>query len=145
MQQILRKRVWRNLRQNFLRYFALMAMIIMGMFLIVSLVAAADTVVIRTGEYAKECKVEDGQFTVFVPLSSEQTEKIEEKGVTLEKMFYQDFSIKNKSTIRVFKDRKKINLISFIKGEAAKKSDEIVLERRYCEEHDISVGDTISI
>ena len=45
MQKILRKRVWRDLRENSFRYLALGLLIVLGMYLIVSLVGAAETVI----------------------------------------------------------------------------------------------------
>lgn len=43
------------------------------------------------------------------------------------------------------KNRTEINLIAFDSGRAAAKIGEIALEKRYCEEHGYSVGDTIKI
>ena len=49
-------------------------------------------------------------------------------------MFYLDFA-KQKETIRVFQNRQKINLVALREGRLAEKENEIVLERRYAEEH----------
>ena len=46
MQHILRKRVWRNLKKKFPRYLALVAIITMSMYLIVSIVASSDTIIL---------------------------------------------------------------------------------------------------
>ena len=73
MQKILRKRVFRDLRENLFRYLALGLLIIFGMYLIVGMVAAADTIIIGTKDAAKEQCVEDGEFTVFAPLSDSES------------------------------------------------------------------------
>ena len=54
MQKILRKRIFRDLRENFLRYLALGFLIILGMYIIISLVAAADTIISGTQSAAAE-------------------------------------------------------------------------------------------
>lgn len=60
MQKILRKRILRDLRENLFRYLALGFLIILGMYMVISLVAAAETVITGTTEAAKENRVEEG-------------------------------------------------------------------------------------
>ena len=145
MQKILRKRVFRNLKTNLFRYLALGLLIILGMYLIVSLVGAAETVITGVDKNAEENKLEDGEFTVFVPLKASEIKKLTEKGISLESMFYLDFELKDTSTVRVFQNRETINLLSLDDGRLAKTDKEVVLEKRYCEEHGLVVGDDIEI
>ena len=145
MQKILRKRVWRDLKENFLRYLALGLLIVLGMYLVVSLVGAADTIIIGTKQMAEENRCEDGQFGVFVPLSKQEKEKITGQGITLEEMFYLDFSVDDKNTLRIYQNRQKINKIALDEGRLAEKNDEILLEKRYAEEHSYELGDTLTI
>ena len=53
MNKILIKRVFRNLKNNFVRYFALFLLIVMGMYLVVSMIDSADTVINGVNEKAK--------------------------------------------------------------------------------------------
>ena len=145
MQKILRKRVWRDLKENFLRYLALGLLIVLGMYLVVSLIGAADTIIIKTKQLAEENQCEDGQFGVFVPLSKQEKEKITGQGITLEEMFYLDFSVEDKNTLRIYQNRQEINKIVPDEGRLAEKNDEILLEKRYAEEHSYELGDTITI
>lgn len=145
MQKILKKRVLRDLKSNAFRYCALSFLIVLGMYLIVSIVGSADTVVIRVNELSKENKLEDGEFSVFVPLTDAQEMELIEKGVNLEKMFSLDFILEDKSTIRVFKNRKSINLLSLDKGRAAENKGEAVIEKRYSQENALDIGDAITI
>lgn len=144
MQKILRKRVLRDLKKNLFRYLALGFMIILGMYIIISLVGAADTIILGTAAKGQENLVEDGEFEVFVPLREETEETLTGKGITLERMFYLDFQAEDESTIRVYQNREAINLVDIEEGRTAEASDEIVLEKRYCEENGISVGDLIT-
>lgn len=145
MQKILRKRLLRDLKANAFRYLALALLIILSMYLIVSLVSAAETVIGRVEELAESHHLEDGEFTVFVPLTKEQEKDLEDKGAVLESMFYLDFSTDKEETLRLFKTREELNLLSLETGRAAKAKGEAVLEKRYCQEQQISVGDTVKI
>lgn len=52
---------------------------------------------------------------------------------------------KQKETIRVFQNRQKTNLVALREGRLAEKENEIVLERRYAEEHQYTVGSQITL
>ena len=93
MQKILRKRIFRDLKENQFRYLALALLVVFGMYIVIGLVGAADTVIIRTAERAKANRVEDGQFAVFVPLTEKEKAFLEEEGITLEEHFYLDYAL----------------------------------------------------
>lgn len=144
MQKILRKRILRDLKENLFRYLALGLLIVLGMYIVVSLVGAADTIMIGTEEKARENRREDGEFTVFVPLSGQQEERLEAAGVELEEHFYLDYQMEGEKALRIFKIRESIDLADMEQGSLPETKDGIALERRFCEENDISVGDEVS-
>ena len=145
MQKILSKRILRDLKENSMRYLALSALIILCMYVIISLIGTADTIILGTKKLAESNYLEDGEFSLFVPLSDKETEELTDQGITLEEQFYLDYAMEDGSTIRVFQNRKKINLIEIIEGKEAETDTELVVERRFAEEHDIEIGDSIVI
>lgn len=144
MQKVLRKRIWRDFKSNLPRYLALSLLIILAMYLVVSLVGAAETI-IRGSENAdsRQC-VEDGDFSLFVPMKDEEMEDLEADGVTIEPQFYMDYEIDEDHTIRIFANRDEINKIDLVKGTLAEKGNELVVERQFAEKNDISAGDVIT-
>ena len=68
MQRILRKRIFRELKENIFRYLALGFLIILRMNIVISLVEAAYSIIEGTKDAAEANNVEDVQFQVFVPL-----------------------------------------------------------------------------
>ncbi len=147
MQRVLRKRVLRDLKANFLRYLALGLMVVMGMFIVVSIVGSAETLTNGTKKLAEETNLEDGEFSVFVPLTKAEIEEIKKMDIALEEQFYLDYirDDEDKSTVRIFKVRKNINQIKYIEGNAPSAEGEIVVEKRYSEEHSIKVGESFDI
>lgn len=145
MQGVLRKRVLRDLRENLFRYLALSALIIFSMYLVISMLGAAETIIRGTGDFAKQKHLEDGEFTVFVPLKEQEIASLEKKGVEIEPIFSMDYSMEDKSVMRVFQVRKDIDQISAEQGELPKSAQEILVEKRYSDEHHLQVGDTITI
>lgn len=144
MQNILKNRVFRDLKENLLRYLAIGMLIILGMYIIISLIGAADTIILGVDKKAEENQMEGGQFRVFVPLTDAETKKLEEEGISLEAMFYLDFE-EDGSVLRVFQNRETINLVDLDEGRLAQNNKEAVLEKRYCQEHDIQIGDSVEI
>lgn len=144
MQKVLRKRIWRDFKSNLPRYLALSLLIILAMYLVVSLVGAAETI-IRGSENAdsRQC-VEDGDFSLFVPMKDEEMEDLEADGVTIEPQFYMDYEIDEDHTIRIFANRDEVNRIDPVKGTLAEKGNELVVERQFAEKNDISAGDVIT-
>ena len=145
MNKVLNKRILRDLRANFARYLALLMMIIAGMFIIIAIVGAAETIITGTHSLAAENRVEDGQFSVFIPLTEGQENELADSGVTIEKMFSADMKMSDGSTLRLMKVREKINFIQLDEGVLPTKTGEAVIEKRYSEEHGISIGDSVEV
>lgn len=145
MQKVLQKRILRDFKTNIVRYLALGFLIILSMYLVVSMLAAAETIIRGSQKSDKESNVEDGEFSLFVPMKDYEWEKLEDKGITLEKMFFMDYSVEDDITLRVFQNREQINRMILKEGSLAEKEDEVVLERRYAEIHDIQLGDAVEI
>ena len=143
MQKVLRKRVFRSLKKHFVRYAMLGMMIALGIFLVVTIVGSAETLIRGTEDMAKETNLEDGEFEVFVPLTKSEKDHIAGMGIELEEQFFFDQQMEKESdgTVRIFKVRKNINRLHMIEGAEPLKEDEIAIEKRYAEEHDIHTGD----
>ena len=92
MQKVLRKRVLRNLRRHMGRYFALCLLVILGVFIVVSLLGAAQNIIDGTAEFAQKNRIEDGEWETFIPLRQEQLQELDGKGIEVEEQFYLDFS-----------------------------------------------------
>lgn len=145
MQKVLRKRVLRDLKENLFRYIALAFLIIMGMYVIVSLIGAGYTIIDNGETHDEANKIEDGQFSVFVPLSDEEISRLEDAGAEVEGMFYEDYDVMDGKTIRVFANRENIDLVECDEGNLAEADDEIVVEKRFSQVNEVSIGDTIQI
>lgn len=142
---ILFKRVLRDLKSGFARYIALALLIVFSLFIVISLMGAADTIIDSTVISDRELNCEDGEFSVFVPLRDEELKKITDRGVSVEKMFYVDYALNENQVLRAFKVRENINKISLINGMLPSNDSEAVIERRYSEVNGINIGDKITI
>jgi putative ABC transport system permease protein len=142
---ILNKRIFRELKHNFIRYLALFVLIATGLGVISGMAASVDSIVESTTEYQERCNMEDGSFSLFVPMMAEDIKDLSIKGVKIEENFYLDMEVSDESTLRVFKNRNSINLLEIIEGNYATDINEVVLEKLYVNEKQHKIGDTITI
>ena len=150
----LNKRILREFRTHFGRYLALLFMIVLGMYLVVSVAGMAETTIAGTKVYNDEKKIQDGQFTVFVPLTDKQLKSLSDEYGDIEQLFSVDVTYKDnktenskskEKTLRVFKVRKNIDLISLDEGKLPESDSEIVVMNLYADRNNLSVGDSITL
>ena len=141
--RVLNNRIWREFRAHFGRYLALFFMIVLGMYLVVSVAGMAETTIQGSREYNDRCRLQDGQFTTFVPLTDIQLAELEKDHGDIERIFSIDIEVDNTDIIRVFRNRKKINLLDLDEGRKPEKDDEIVIMNLYAQRNAIRVGDPI--
>ena len=60
----LNKRIIREFRSHFGRYMALLFMIVLGMYLVVSVAGMAETTIAGTKKYNEETNLQDGQLQI---------------------------------------------------------------------------------
>ncbi len=145
MQKVLRKRIVRDFKENLSRYLALAFLIMLSMYLVISMIAAAETII--RGSEAADAKqhVEDGQFSLFVPMQDREWNDLTDTGIALEKMFYMDYTITGDKVLRVFRNRESIDEIAIYEGRLAEDESELVLERKFAEKNEIHIGDTLKL
>ena len=99
MQKVLRKRILRDFKENIFRYLALGVIIVLCMYLVISLIGTAETMILGSEKTGEENCVEEGQFGIFLPLSDENVNELKDKGITIEEQFYLEFEMEDTSTL----------------------------------------------
>lgn len=146
MQKILFRRVLRDFRHNLPRYAALFFLMLLSMFMVVSLMGAAESVILGTRESDEAHSVEHGQFGVFVPLTDDEISEIEASGVTLQKDFSLDLHLDaDASTLRVYAYRDTIDRFVATTGAETVQPGEILLEQHYADAHGFALGSTVTL
>lgn len=140
---ILYKRIPRLFREDIFRNLMLMILIIVGMSVVLG-GAIGNAAIIETNKDLRSISaVESGNFTLFAEADDDTMKKLKDKGNIVEEQFYTDINAENGKTLRVFKDRKKIDLLNIISGTKASAENEIVLEKHFAEKNNCTVGSDI--
>ena len=145
MKKVLLKRFPRELKKNLFRYLSLYLLITFSLFVVFSIVDASERIIQGTEKNQERSKLEDGQVTVFTPFTDEQVRAIEERGVTLESHFHFELTMEDGSVLQIFANRERIDLLALDEGRLASAQKEVVLEKRYCSEKGLKVGDFVSL
>ena len=144
MNRVLRKRISRDLKSNFGRYLALVLLIVMGIFLVASFVGSAEAIIQGTENKKAENHRQDGQFSVFLPLTEEELSSLSEGGTVIEPIFNTDLPVEGGKVLRLFGNRQQTDLIDVCEGRLAENTGEALLERRFADTNGYSVGDEIT-
>ena len=105
---------------------------------------ANHSIVSTFDESFEKYNIEDGHFILRRKADDALKVFVTAKGVTLYDMEYKDKE-SGETTIRVYRNREEINLPCVMEGRLAKEADEIVIDRLYAENNQITVGDTLLV
>ena len=144
MQRLLGRRVLRELKENFMRYLALFLLIVLGMYMIVAMIGGAELVIQNVERGQRENHLEDGQFSVFVPLTYKELDALEAAGITIERNFSMDYDADG-GVIRIMRQRELTNLFTARDGAETAEPGEILLEQHFADSHGVKVGDAFLV
>ena len=145
MKNPLRKRLVRDLKSNRGRYIAISVMLTVTIALISGFLIVSDGIQEAIKENGIECKIEDGLFTSDKEISDNSVTKVEKLGASVSQNYYINEKISDKTTLRIYRDREKINLVTVIEGKSPVNKNEIAVERLYSESNDVNIGDKITV
>ncbi len=139
----LRKRYMRELKSEFGKYLVIFILMVL-MIGEVSGFLVADTSMLKAyNESFEKYHVEDGNFLLSAKANKVQCEDISALGLDLYENFYRQIPFDNGSTLRVFRNRTRINLACVMDGRLPEKKGEIAIDRMYADNNHIRTGDTM--
>lgn len=144
---VLNKRIFREFRENIVKYSALMLLVLISSTLIVGFSNSTDCVIQTGTKVAKINNQEDGDFLVESKLDNSTLKKLSDLGVTVDESFYVDYELNNSQKIRLFKDRKNLNKISITNGAKLqpKQKNQIILDTHFAEINNMNIGQYLVI
>ena len=142
------KRIKRELKKNFMRYFLAALILFFGITMISAFFSSTDGILDTLSSEREKCSIEDANVTLVSELSDENEKKLEEYGVKkLENTSYADLNAFDDEDyeLRVFKVRTEVDKLTVTEGSLPEKTDEIALEEKTAAEKGVSVGDKFDV
>lgn len=145
MKNPLNKSILRELRRDKGKYTALFLFLVLTIGFVSGFLVADNSIKSAYDDSFEQYCVEDGHFTLAAEADNALISKIENIGVKVTPLFYDDFDSENDHTVRVYKQRESVNKICLMDGEMPKNSDDIVIDRLYAENNSVKIGDKIKV
>jgi putative ABC transport system permease protein len=145
MRNPLRKRYLRELKRNLGRYISIFLMLMATITLMSGFLSVTDGAEEALQENRIESKQEDGLFSSYSEINEGIITNIEKLGVSVYENYYVNENIKDETVLRIYKNRKNINLVTVMKGKLPQNNNEVAIERLFAESNSIKIGDTITV
>ncbi len=143
MKNPLRKRLPRELRQEFGKYLVVFILMVATIGFVSGFLVAAGSMITAYNNSFQKYNIEDGNFLSSDKLYQNQKEEIEKNDVKIYENFYIEKNLSNGNTLRIFKNREKVNRVCLMKGAFPSKTGEIAIDRMYADNNKLSVGDVL--
>lgn len=143
MRNPLKKRLLRELKSEFAKYFVIFVLLITTIGFVSGFLVADNSMIVAYKEGFTKYNVEDGNFCIDKKINRAQAKIIEAFGVTLYDNYYVEEALNNGSVLRIFANRTQVNLPCLMEGTMPAQSGEIVIDRMYADNNKISVGDVL--
>lgn len=141
----LNKRYARSIKSNLSFYVSATVLTIMTLFLFFIMNIAGNAIWEFGDEFFASQKVEDANFTTYLPITEEERTELENKySLTLEPQYYSNIETDG-VTARVFRKTNEINLYSVTEGRDIEKNDEIIISEGYAVFNKVGLGDRLTI
>ncbi|WP_028263973.1 ABC transporter permease [Atopobium fossor] len=146
------KRLPRDFIHNLGKYLGLFFLITVTIAMVSSFLTGASSIQKRIAQNRATANLEDFYVTTQFKIPNDVITKVQKhrSGCTLYENFYSDVQFtapgaQKQTTARLFKNRTDFNMVTYVEGRAPSQDNEIALSRTYCNNNNLSVGDTIQL
>lgn len=145
MKNPLRKRLPRELKDEFGKYLVIFLFMTLTIGLVSGFLVAGKSMVKTYNDSFEEYNIEDGHFILNDEITRTLQNKLEdEEDITVYSLFYKEEE-EGEHTYRIYKNREDIDGVSVHKGRIPEKDGEIAIDRKFADSADLKVGDKVTL
>lgn len=146
MRNPLNKRIPRDLKKNFFKYFGMIVILVCT----ISIGSSFQATLNGASEYLAQIKdgnfQEDGFFESSAPVSKEILDTLSEDGLWIEPNYYAtENEYPDSSKVLLFQERSKMDIPVLFAGEMPKRADEIAIDHVFARNRGIAIGDYMTL
>ena len=146
----LNKRLPREFKSNLGKWLGIALLLILTISMVAGFLMAASSIEKILNSMDEDYNIEDGRFTSNFKMKDAAISKVEDLGVALYENFSYDVPLDFEGAdaamvARVFKNRTQVDLPAYFEGNAPEASDEIALDRLFCANKGIGIGDSVTV
>lgn len=145
MKNPLRKRLPRELKDEFGKYLVIFLFMTLTIGLVSGFLVVGKSMVKTYNDSFEEYNIEDGHFILNDEITRTLQNKLEdEEDITVYSLFYKEEE-EGEHTYRIYKNREDIDGVSVHKGRIPEKDGEIAIDRKFADSADLKVGDKVTL
>ena len=146
----LNKRLPRVFMHNPGKWLGIVLLLVLSISIVAGFLMASSSMTTILSTSDEDYCIEDGRFTSNFQISNAVIGEIENLGVSVYPNFSYDVALTAESstaamTARIYENRQNLNLAAYFEGQAPVVQNEIALDRVFCKNNNITVGDTVYV
>ena len=146
----LTKRLPRELKNNLGKYLGMFLLLTLAIAFTSGFLVAASSIELIGNDMRDDYNTEDGHFATTFEADEDSVKAVEALGCTVVEQFYYDTPLtfanaKDGTQARVFPNRGAYNKVIYAQGRAPETDVEIALDRVFCQNNKLSVGDSVNL
>ena len=146
----LTKRLPRELKNNLGKYLGMFLLLTLAIAFTSGFLVAASSIELIGNGMRDDYNTEDGHFATTFEADEDSVKAVEALGCTVVEQFYYDAPLtfanaKDGTQARVFPNRGAYNKVIYAQGRAPETDVEIALDRVFCQNNKLSVGDSVNL
>lgn len=146
MRSVLSKRIPRDLKKNFAKYFGMLLILVCAIMIGSSYQAVISGVQDYLNNISETNLQEDGFFEVTSKISNEDYQYFNDEKVQVVENFYATENSYDKTAkVLLFKERSDIDIVTIFEGKMPKASNEIAIDHVFARTRKIKIGEDISL
>ena len=143
MKNPLRKRLLRELRSEAGKYLVIFLLMLLTIALISGYLVADGSMITAYNNSFADYNIEDGHFETVKALNRAQRKAVSSLGIMVYDLPFADVPLTNDSTMRIFAQRREVNLVCLMEGRFPAQPGEIAIDRMYADNNKLHVGDSL--
>lgn len=143
MRNPLNKRLLRELKDEIGKYLVIFLLMVSTIGLVCGYMVSCSSMLKSYDDSFEKYNIENGHFLTSGKMEDSQWKNLEALGIRLYENFYVEKEMNNDTTLRIFKNRDKVNKVCLMEGKFPEKKDEIAIDRMYADNNDLKVGDKL--
>lgn len=140
----LRRRYLRELKSEAGRYLVIFVLLVCAIGFTSGFLVADGSLIAAYDEGFVRYNTEDGNFTAAEKMNRAQLQDAGGLGISVYESFYTEAETDSGSTLRLFKNRRQVNLACLMQGRLPEVPGELALDRMYADNNGLTVGDTVT-
>lgn len=151
------RRLPRQLRSEFGKYLGIFLLLAITISLVAGFLVAASSIKAMIDDMPARYNIEDARLTTSFEVDKDDLEKVSDKaGADIVPLFSIDDEIKwndksgdagnaGSATVRLYENRDNVDEVAYVQGKAPESDDEIALDRVFCANNGLVLGDFVQM